>query len=190
MISCLLRTTIAIALLGALVGCYTPLRRGATAQIGNPIFVAARNDEVIWERTVDVLHDYRFEIARENKLDGVIETQYKVGSGILEPWHHESVGKENRWESTLQSIRRRTFVSIIPADGGYLVSVECFKELEDLAGLAANSAGGATFQESTPLARDLNLVVGQSTPSGWIPVGRDIALEQDVLRNLSAALSH
>ena len=34
--------------------------------------------------SIDVLHDYRFAIARENKLDGVIETEYKVGSGLLE----------------------------------------------------------------------------------------------------------
>ena len=33
-----------------------------------------------------------FEIARENKLDGVIETQYKTGAGILEPWHPDTVG--------------------------------------------------------------------------------------------------
>jgi hypothetical protein len=79
------------------------------------------------------------------------------------------------------------FVSITPSEGGYLVAVEAFKELEDLAGLAAISSGGATFQESTPLQRDLNLVVGQSTPSGWIPLGRDIELEQDMLIRLQSA---
>ena len=168
----------------ASMGCRTPLQQAAGAPAGNPMFVAANNESVVWERTVDVLHDFRFEIARENKLDGIIETEYKVGSSLLEPWHRDSVGKENKLESTFQSIRRRAFVSVTAAEGGFLVSVEAFKELEDLAGLAANSAGGATFQESTPLQRDLNLVVGQSAPSGWIPLGRDIALEQEVLNAL------
>lgn len=157
--------------------------------VSNPLFVPASNHEVVWERTVDVLHEYPFEIARENKLDGVIETQYKVGSGVLEPWHKESIGHDSRWESTLQSIRRRAFVSITPAQGGYLVAVEAFKELEDLPGLAANSPGGATFQEHSPLERDLNQVLGQTAPSGWIQKGRDVALEQDMLQRMQSAYS-
>jgi hypothetical protein len=142
---------------------------GAVPQ-GNPIFVPVAHDEFVWERAVDVLHDYQFEIARENKLDGIIETDFKVGSSILEPWHGDSVGLANRLESTFQSIRRRVFVSVTPAEGGFLVGVEAFKDIEDLPGLAATSPGGATFLEDVPLHRDLNLVVGQTTPSGWVPL--------------------
>lgn len=156
---------------------------------GNPIFVAGGEMEQIWERSVDVLHDYRFEIDRENKLDGIIETKYKVGASLAEPWHRDSVGLENRIESTLQSIRRKVFLTITPTEGGFLIGVQAHKELEDLAGLAANSAGGATFQESTPLQRDLNLVVGQTAPSGWIPQGRDIMLEQDLITHLQRTFS-
>lgn len=163
--------------------------RPVAPPMGNPVFVPANNQQVVWERAVDVLHDYPFQIARENRLDGVIETQYKVGSGLLEPWNKESVGYENRLESTLQSIRRRVFVSITPADGGFLVGVEAFKELEDLPGLAANSPGGATFQENRALDRDLNQVLGQTAPSGWIPVGRDLALESDLLNRLRQAFA-
>jgi hypothetical protein len=78
-------------------------------------------------------------------------------------------------------------VNITPTEGGFYIIVEAYKELEDLAGLAANSAGGATFQESTPLQRDLDLVVGQTAPSGWISQGRDFALEQDILQRLYQA---
>ncbi len=156
----------------------------------NTIHVGAANLESVWESTVDLLHEYQFEIERENKLDGVIETRYKVGSGILEPWHRDSIGLENRLESSLQSIRRRVFVSITP-DGaqGHLVSIEVFKEIEDLGGLAANSASAATFGEAQPLQRDLNPVVGQTAVSGWIPQGRDYPLEQDMRRNLQSRIS-
>lgn len=167
------------------VGC-APTR---PALLSNPIFVPANNSEAVWERTVDVLHEYQFSVKRENKLDGIIETDYKIGSGVLEPWHHDSVGLDSQLESSLQSIRRRLSVSVIPADGGYLVGVEAFKELEDPVGLTANSPGGATFQEHTPLQRDLNLVVGQSAPSGWITLGRDPALEQALLQSLRANFS-
>lgn len=177
-------------LLCAASGCALPgltLPQGALAP--NPMLVPAANEEVLWERTVDVLHDYHFQIASENRFSRVIETDYRTGSGLLEPWHHDSVGHENRLESTLQSVRRKVFVRLTPdeAGRGYAVSVEAYKEFEDLPGVAANSPGGATFQESTPLERDLNLVVGQSAPSGWIPAGRDAALEQSVLNSLQDA---
>ncbi len=168
--------------------CTTSLLQISHTPVSNPIFVPANDMEQIWEQIVDVLHDYQFEIDRENKLDGIIETKYKVGSGVAEPWHRDSVGLENRLESSFQSIRRKIFVSITPTDGGFLVGVQAHKELEDLAGLAANSAGGATCQDSAPLQRDLNLVVGQTAPSGWILQGRDVALEQDLINNLHAAL--
>lgn len=165
-----------------------PARIPTGMQGGNaPLFVRANNEEVVWERAIDVLHDYQFEIARENRLDGIIETRPKVGSSLLEPWHRETIGFSNRLESTLQSIRRRAIVTITPGDGGYLVGVEALKEREDLVGIAENTTGGAVFQEANPLQRDLNLVVGQSAPSGWIPLGRDPVLERSMLRRLQRA---
>jgi len=170
----------------ALTGCASP---PISTVPPAPIYVPAANQEVLWERVVDVLHEYHFEIAREDRQDGLIETQYRIGASLQEPWHHDAVGWENRLEGTLQSIRRRVIVHLTPDESGYLVSIEAFKELEDLDGLAANSAGGATFQEATPLQRNLNLDVGQSAPSGWIPVGRDPRLEHDMTGRLRQALS-
>ncbi|MCA9074795.1 MAG: hypothetical protein KDA93_07170 [Planctomycetaceae bacterium] len=173
-------------------GCASPgLGTPPPAYVANPLPVAANNDEILWERTVDVLHEFHFEIARENRFSRVIETEYRTGSGLLEPWHQDSVGLENRLESSLQSVRRKVLVRVLPSEQGlgYLVSVEAFQEKEDLPGVAANSPGGATFQESKPLQRDLNLVVGQSSPSGWIGMGRDVALEQSILQSLQLAYS-
>ena len=186
------RFTATILLCVWLAGCQLPgpAPLGATRQ-PNPLPVVARNDDALWERTVDVLHSFQFPVAREDRLARIIETDYKVGSGCLEPWHRDSVGAANRLESTLQSVRRMVRVTLAPVDGGggYAVSVEAYKEREDLPGLAANSPGAATFQENTPLQFDLNPVVGQSAPSGWMPVGRDLALEQAILASLRAAYS-
>ena len=149
--------------------------------VSNPVFVPGGHYEMAWERTVDAIHDFKFPIARESKQGGVIETDYVVGSSVFEPWNRDSVGLDNRLESTLQSIRRRARVTIAPAQGGYLVGVEAYKEQEDIQGPVANSSGGASFQINQPLQRDLNLVVGQAAPSGWIARGRDPALEQAML---------
>jgi hypothetical protein len=154
------------------------------APTGNPVFVPERNPEAAWEKTVDALHDFKFPILRESKLDGVIETDYVVGSSVFEPWRRDSVGWDNRLESTFQSIRRKAFITLRQGQGGYFVSVEAYKEKEDLRAPAANTAGGATFQINQPLQRDLNLVVGQAAPSGWMALGRDYALEQAMLKRI------
>jgi len=160
--------------------------------IANPIFVGANSgnpdsDLFLNERAADVLAKYNFEIDPTNALEGTIATQYKVGSGVLEPWHRESIGLANRLESTFQPIRRKVLVHFVRVEGGYLVSVEALKELEDLTSPTPNSPGGSTFPQNYPLRRDLNLVLGQASPSGWIPLGRDCALEQDILGRLQAA---
>lgn len=163
-------------------GCATLQNYGPP--VNNPVFVRANNHEDAWERTVDVVHDYLFEIERENKLGGILETRYKTGASALEPWHGDSVGLDNRLESTLQSIRRKAYVSVTPVEGGFLIGVEAHKELEDVA-KAANLQGAATFLDDNILARDLNAVVGQATPSGWISKGRDEALEQSMLKTIN-----
>lgn len=174
------------ALAGA--GCATPSRT-AFQPVSNPLSVTAVNEDQLWERTIDVLHDYHFRIERENRIARVIETAPRVGSGVLEPWNNDSVGLDSRMESTLQSIRRTVIVTMIPAEtpGGFHIAVQVLKEKEDVAGLTANSPGAATFLESAPLTRDLDPVLGQSGPSTWIPLGRDMALEQSLLRSLQSA---
>lgn len=169
--------------IAALPGCAS--LRG-TAPAGNPFFVPVNNQELVWERSVDVLHHNLFEIERENRLDGLIESKYKTGAGLLEPWHPDSVGLRSRLEATLQSIRRKAYITVTPAEGGYLVGVEAYKELEDVAAVA-NSAGAATFLDNNARKRDLQGVIGQATPSGWIPKGRDLGLEQLLLDDLHNA---
>ena len=156
----------------------------------NPLFVASTNEDLVWDRMVETLEDFQFPILEENRQSRVIKTDYKVGASVFEPWHQDSVGFSNRLESTLQSVRRRVIVTMIPSEEqpGYTVSVEAYKEFEDLPGVAANSPGGATFLNSKPLDRDLNLVVGQSAPSGWMWAGRDYPLEQAIVGQLSYLL--
>ncbi len=157
----------------------------------NPLVVQTTNEDLVWDRMVETLEDFQFPILSENRQTRKIETDYKVGASLFEPWHKDSVGFTSRLESTLQSVRRRVVVTLVPSQQqtGYTVSVEAYKEFEDLPGVAANSAGGATFLDNKPLDRDLNLVVGQSAPSGWMWAGRDYPLEQAIVGQLSYLLS-
>ncbi|RMG35071.1 MAG: hypothetical protein D6725_13130 [Planctomycetota bacterium] len=163
---------------------------GPAVAVGNPMYVAVTDPDVVWERAVDTLHDFKFQIAQENRLNGTIETDYKVGASVLEPWHADSVRPVDRWESTFQSIRRRVRVRIVPAEGaaGHLVQVEAFKEREVGVPGRSDTPGPATFTENQPLARDLDVVVGEATPQGWMSLGRDAALEQAILSRLMEKL--
>ncbi len=158
--------------------------------MSNPIQISGTNQDVVWERVVDTIHNYKFLIARENRLDGIIQTEYKVGSNFFEPWHADSVGFDNKLESSLQSIRRKVIVSVTPVEGGYLLGVEAFKEIEDVKTQTSSAPGGATFQQDLSLRRDLNLVQEHRTPTGWIPLGRDPALEEDILQSLQVAFTN
>ena len=144
----------------------------------NALIVPASRFDTMWERAVSVLHRHHFQIARESRLEGTIETEYRDGSGLLEPWHPDSVGLDSRLESGIQSIRRKVTVTFSQSGTDQvLIAVFVHKQIEDVPGPTATYAGGATFSESSLLERDLDQVTGQAVPSRWLPAGRDRRLE-------------
>lgn len=147
----------------------------------NALLIRTASFDGMWERTVSVLHRNHFMIARESKLEGVIETEYRDGSNLLELWHPDSVGVEQRTESCALSIRRKVIISFSQSGvDQMLITVIAQKEIEDVPGPTATYEGGATFSESSLLERDLDQVTGQAGPSRWLPRGRDIALEHSL----------
>jgi hypothetical protein len=161
----------------------------------NPTVVAVGDQELVWNVTVDVIDDY-FPIEREDRvrlvgdvlIEGRIDTHPVSGSTLFEPWRHDSADAYERLESTLQSIRRRAVVRVIPEQRGFLVDVAVFKELEDVRRPERATAGAATFRNDASLERFTEPVGGQAPTYGWIPRGRDIALEQEIIAELQARL--
>lgn len=160
----------------------------------NPILVPVTNDEAAWEEIVNVVSDY-FPVWTEQQArrsgpvwtEGVIETGFRTGPSIFEPFSKSSVGAFNRWESTFQTIRRNAVVRVIPDGTGYQVEVIVQKELEDLARPEHATAGIAAFPSNGSLPsqriREVNRL--QSSPH-WIPLGRDPALEKQMLADIQA----
>jgi len=157
----------------------------------NPALLPVTDHEAAWEAVVDVVDDY-FKIEREEPVrmvgnvltQGRLDTFPTLGSTLFEPWHGDSVGPYEKLESTLQSTRRYATVRVIPAQGGYLVDVAVFKELEDVVRPAHATAGAATFRYDSSLTRVVNPVGEQEIHKGWIPIGRDTALEQRIVEQL------
>jgi hypothetical protein len=150
----------------------------------NPLLVPSSDFETIWKESVAVVDEY-FDLASENRLSGIILTQPRIGATLLEPWNGDSVGLTARFESTIQTIRRYSRITIKPAPGGgHLVKVEVFKELEDLAKPDRQSMGRAVFNNDFPINRTYEIVGPVPLPLQWIPRGRDTTLEQVILERL------
>jgi hypothetical protein len=153
----------------------------------NPLLVPTSDFEAVWNKTVAAV-DRDFDIASENRLSRTIVTQPKIGATLLEPWSGDSVGFDERLESTLQTIRRFAIVKVEPApSGGYLVRVEVRKELEDLVKPDRQAAGRAVFNNDFPVNRNREVVGPVPVPVGWIPRGRDPLLEQAILARIRDA---
>jgi len=175
-----------------------PFARPTPSVIENPLFVPAMDREFIWNQCVDVVDDY-FRIEREQRVrldagvltEGQIDTHPTTGSTLFEPWRNDSTRGYEKWHATLQSIRRRATLRVIPVptDGGYLIDVYVLKELEDLDKPEHATAGGATLRHDGTLVRQEGAAGRYSVTLGWIPLGRDLTLEQQILADLQARLN-
>jgi len=144
----------------------------------NGLLIPSSSVHSTWERAVSVLHQNHFRIARESKMEGLIETEYRAGANILEPWHPDSVGLQNRLESTVQSIRRKVVISFGQnSTDQVMVSVRVHKEIEDVPDPTVACADGASSSESNVFDRDTDQVNGLSSTSRWLSRGRDPHLE-------------
>jgi hypothetical protein len=108
----------------------------------------------------------------------------EVSPTIFEPWRHDTVDSQQRVENTLQSMRRRAVVRVVPAQGGHWVDVQVFKELEDVVRPEQATAGAATFRYDSSLTRVANPIGAEQITKGWIAQGRDTALEQQIIGDL------
>jgi hypothetical protein len=150
----------------------------------NPLVVPSADFETVWKESVAVLDEY-FEIANENRLSRTIVTQPMIGATLLEPWRTDSVTLTDRFESTIQTIRRHGRITVNPAPGGgFLVKVEVFKELEDLSKPDRQSMGRAVFNNDFPVNRTYEVVGPIPLPLQYIPKGHDQKLEQVILERL------
>jgi hypothetical protein len=162
----------------------------------NPLLVPNPDSHAVFEVVVDVVDDY-FTIDREEPIrqigtvltEGRIETFPVGGSTVLEPWRGDSANGYERLESTLQSIQRRAIVRLVPDAGGHLVEVVVLKELEDVPKPAFATAASATLRQDGSLERYTDPVAGEEPTIGWIPIGRDLALEQRILACIQTRLT-
>ena len=181
---------------------------GIETPIQNPLLAPVADREFLWNQLVETVDGY-FQIEREDRVklvgevltEGQIDTYPAIASTLLEPWAPDSTPGYERLHATVQSIRRRASVRVVPTQGGYLIHLAVYKEKEELAQPEHATVGSAVrrYDESRQSPNGpLSTRAGRSPPSsdpmhtpatlGWIRLGRDISLEQRMLGELRARL--
>lgn len=154
---------------------------------GNPLFlpVGPQSYALVFEGSLDVL-DEIFDIAYANRYDGRIETYPRIAPGFFQPWQAGSTSGYERIMATFQSIRHRAVLAINAAeDGGFFVDLKVYKELEDLASPSRTTGAAAAFRNSSTVDREYEILDPNVYDQNWIPLGRDIEMEQLLLGRLS-----
>ena len=164
--------------------------------VPNPLELPPAQDDFVWSQVVDTVDDY-FRVAREQPvqnsdgmvLDGRLETAYRIGGSILEPWRKDSTPGFERLQSTLQSVRRRAIVTVRPFGAAYTIEVIVQKDLEDTDRSQYATESTATRRHDGTLLRNSNGYDDSPQTLGWIPLGRDASLEQAILNDVFARIT-
>lgn len=194
---------VALSVLGAL-GCASrpPLDNPALIQVGpnateNPVLVSpgqptgAGYDDV-YNRVLNSLDDY-FPIKSASRYSGTIETMPQVAPGYEQPWKISTPDSRQRLLATFQTMRHYAVAKIWAGErGGFRVSIEVYKELEDLPNTSLATSSTPIFRDATSLDRRGDVISSpRSADKQWIPAGdaphRDFAFEQIILRKIQAA---
>ncbi|QDV58425.1 hypothetical protein Mal33_44460 [Rosistilla oblonga] len=152
----------------------------------NPAMLPAVKPDFLWLQVVDTVDDY-FRIKTEqplNGIDGSLETTYRVGASLLEPWNRDSTRGFERLQSTLQSIRRKAIVNVHAQQSGYSIEVVVLKEIEDVDHSQGASEGSLSLRHDGTVTRSDEIFTGEPITLGWIPLGRDTSLEQVILNEI------
>lgn len=174
--------------------------------VPNPLELPPAADDFVWLQVVDSVDDY-FRIVREQPvqnsgnmvLDGHLETSYRIGASLMEPWRKDSTSGFERLQSTLQSIRRRATVTVRPRPGidgligggatGYIIEVVVQKDLEDTDRTQYATETTNSVRHDGTIIRQEDSFDGSPQTLGWIPLGRDTSLEQVILRDIFSRIT-
>lgn len=159
--------------------------------INNPVLVPMVDREMLMDQISDELDDY-FRIYREERLrlvnnvltEGWIETHPKIGSTMFEPWRKDSTPGFERLHATLQTVRRFAKVRIIPNKDNYAIDVKVYKELENRQAPERSTVTGRDIRHNNALDSNPDAPFPDAPNKGWIPMGRDFSLEQQIIRNI------
>lgn len=184
-----------VLVIGVVSGCgqlaYRLTNNPPETFVPNPLELPPAPDDFVWSQVVDSVDDY-FRIAREQPVlnsgglvsDGRLETVYKVGSSLAQPWNKDSTPGFERLQASLQSIRRKAIVTVRPQGAAYVIEVVVQKDLEDTDRTQFATETTLSRRHDGTLIRERDRIDAGPQTLGWIPLGRDASLEQAILADI------
>ncbi len=168
------------------------MRPAASGPVENPVYVPLGTSESAYRKVfagvIDIVDDY-FDIAETNMYAGLIRTHPRVAPGLEQFFKPGSPDFDQRLLATLQSIRHFAVVKIDGArDGGFWVDVKVYKELENVERPLRATAGAAAFRSDITVERQFEVIEPVGVSGGWIPIGEDVPLEQEILARIKQCL--
>jgi hypothetical protein len=159
----------------------------------NPVFLplGPYSYGQVFETCEQILMDYGFELSNgdTDRYGGRIEVLPRTAPGLALILKPGSPNLYDRLLATLQTYRHRVSVVIMPAQqGGYFVEIIARKELEDLPRPVRSTVGGAIFRNDNNVDRQYEVIDATFFESNWIYKGRDVPLEQELIRRLKRTL--
>jgi hypothetical protein len=173
---------LAAALTAAGAGC-----RGA-GRLENPLALRGIDADTVESVARRVLEELRFEIEYPEASEGRIATRGLTGASWFEFWRGDTLGANQRIESSLHTTRRRVTVAITPVASGSEIFVQVTKERLTAPNQGPESIGETYSLYGFQISKMFEPDEIAPTPYKWVDVGRDDLLEQKILVRLERRL--
>ena len=167
-------------------GCLGPRRQDYVAT--HALSVAARSQEAdhLWEAIQETLRRHHLRLDRVDRRAGIITTRPETSQHFFEFWRHDVNTRPDFWEATLNPVRRTVSVSILGARGETWDSLAVVVTKERL--IATDRQFNSTVAAYQYFGARLPSTAGDPRVSDeqdrWIPLGRDSAMEDYLLRQI------
>jgi hypothetical protein len=186
------------------VGCEAPRAGGPT----EAVLRLADRDAFI-DATLTVLRENDFRPQQVDRAEGLCIAGPSTSGQWFEFWRSDSQGAYQSFESSLHTLRRLVIVRVAPAavsfeaasqpgaptladDGLYRVNVTVEKSRYSAPERQLTTAAGAMAIYSSRLPTEEGLRNARTAGEHWVPLGRDVLLEQwflDRFSQLTGAVS-
>jgi len=180
------RIGLAMVLAAAMAaGCARP----AAAVRDNPEILAGISPDLVKKTALRVLMELRFTLEYPQMNPDRVTTEPLTGGSWFEFWRDDTVGSQQRAESSLATIRRTATVIVTPRDGGSQVLVKVTKQRLTAPNTAPQSIGESVNlydRRETDLVRQNDLAPDRYQ---WLDKGRDQVLEQVILERIQGSLA-
>lgn len=162
----------------------------------SPALITTTSYPIAFEASGAVLRDAGFGVDRQDYRFGKVSSKPKGSPTVIEAWKPDNTYPDQALRSTLGDLRRTVTVSFTPqqtaaeaepADGviqnGYGIRVEVLVERLQVPERRMNgNTRGAVFADLAEVPEELQ--ARGITGRYWQPIGRDVHLEQRLLRDI------